>query len=131
MQKDAELHAEEDKKRRELVETKNQADALVHSTEKSLKDLGDKVDAETRTNVENEVANVKKALEGDDVDAIKTAVEALTAASHKLAELMYAQAAKDNPDMGDGPEGGDGGQQGPKDDKGDDDVVDADFEEVK
>ncbi len=131
MQKDAELHAEEDKKRRELVETKNQADALVHSTQKSLKELGDKVDAETRTNVENEVENVKKALESDDVDTIKTAVEALTAASHKLAEMMYAQASQDNPDMGGGDAGGDGGQQAPKNDKGDDDVVDADFEEVK
>ena len=134
MKKDAEIHAEEDKSRRELVETKNQADALVHSTEKSLKELGDKVDAETRTNVENEIENVKKVLEGDDVDAIKTAVEALTAASHKLAELMYAQASQDNPDMGggSGPAGGDDdGQQNPKDDKGDDDVVDADFEEVK
>ena len=130
MQKDAELHAEEDKKRRELVETKNQADALVHSTEKSLKELGDKVDAETKTNVETEIANVKKALETDDVDTIKTAVEALTAASHKLAELMYAQAAQDNPDMG-GDSNGGGGQQPPGDDKGDDDVVDADFEEVK
>jgi molecular chaperone DnaK len=131
MQKDAELHAEEDKKRREFVETKNQADALVHSTEKSLKELGDKVDAETRTNVENEVENVKKALEGDDVDTIKTAIEALTAASHKLAELMYAQAAQDNPDRGGGSPGDDDDQQNPKNDKGDDDVVDADFEEVK
>ena len=132
MTKDAEIHAEEDKKRRELVETKNQADALVHSTEKSLKELGDKVDAETRTNVENEIENVKKALEGDDVDTIKTAVEALTAASHKLAELMYAQASQNNPDMDGGSDGGDdSGQQNPKDDKGDDDVVDADFEEVK
>ena len=129
MKKDAELHAEEDKKRRELVETKNQADALVHSSEKSLKELGDKVDAETKTNVENEIQNVKKALETDDVGAIKTAVEALTAASHKLAELMYAQAAKDNPDMGG--DGNGGGQQPPGNDKGDDDVVDADFEEVK
>ena len=132
MKKDAEIHAEEDKKRRELVETKNQADALVHSTEKSLKELGDKVDAETRTNVENEIENVKKALESDDVDAIKTAVEALTAASHKLAELMYAQASQNNPDMDGGSDGGDdSGPQNPKNDKGDDDVVDADFEEVK
>lgn len=131
MQKDAELHAEDDKKRRELVETKNQADALIHATEKSLKDLDDKVDSETKANVETEIENVKKALEGDDIDTIKAAVEALTAASHKLAELMYAQAAKDNPDAGGPPEGGDGAQQPPKDDKGDDDVVDADFEEVK
>ena len=132
MKKDAEIHAEEDKKRRELVETKNQADALVHSTQKSLKELGDKVDAETKTNVENEIENVKKALESDDVDAIKTAVEALTAASHKLAELMYAQASQNNPDMDGGSDGGDdSGPQNPKNDKGDDDVVDADFEEVK
>ncbi len=130
MQKDAELHAEDDKKRRELVEAKNQADALIHATEKSLKELDDKVDSETKANVETEIENVKKALEGDDIDTIKAAVEALTAASHKLAELMYAQAAKDNPDAG-GSEGGDGAQQPPKDDKGDDDVVDADFEEVK
>ncbi|MGA7278984.1 MAG: molecular chaperone DnaK [Desulfocapsaceae bacterium] len=132
MQKDAELHAEEDKKRRELVETKNQADAMIHATEKSLKELGDKVDAETKANVEKEIENVKNALKGDNVDEIKTAVDALTAASHKLAELMYAQAAKDNPDSGGGPQdGGDGSQQPPKNDKGDDDVVDADFEEVK
>lgn len=131
MQKDAELHAEEDKKRRELVESKNQADAMIHATEKSLKELGDKVDSETKANVETEIENVKKALEGEDIDTIKAAVEALTAASHKLAELMYAQAAKDNPDDAGGPEGGDGAQQPPKDDKGDDDVVDADFEEVK
>ena len=103
------LHAEEDKKRKELVETKNQADAMIHATEKSLKELGDKVDAETKANVEKEIENVKKALKGDDVDAIKTAVEALTQASHKLAELMYAQAAKDNPDQAAvPPDGGDG-----------------------
>jgi len=136
MQKDAELHAEDDKKRRELVEVKNQADALVHATEKSLKELGDKVDAETKANVEKEIENVKSVVGGEDVDAIKTAVEALTAASHKLAELMYAQASQDNPDMGGpggpgGPAGGDAGQEPPKNDKGDDDVVDADFEEVK
>jgi molecular chaperone DnaK len=105
MKKDAELHAEDDKKRRELVEMKNQGDALIHATEKSLKDLGDKVDAETKGNVEKEIENLKTALQGDDVAAIKSATEALTAASHKLAELMYAQAAKDNPDGG-GPEGG-------------------------
>ena len=132
MKKDAELHAEEDKKRKELVETKNQADALVHATQKSLKELGDKVDAETKTNVEKEITNVKSSLEGDDLAAIKTAVEALTAASHKLAELMYAQAAKDNPDAGGGPAGGAAGGGGDSNNKGDDDdVVDADFEEVK
>ncbi len=130
MKKDAELHADEDKKRKELVEARNQADALVHATQKSLKELGDKVDAETKANVEKEIENVKKALEGDDVTAIKSSTEALTAASHKLAELMYAQASKDNPDGDTTPPGGDGGSS-QKDDKGDDDVVDADFEEVK
>ena len=130
MKQDAELHADEDKKRKELVETRNQADALIHATEKSLKDLGDKVDAETKANVEKEIENVKGVLESDDVDAIKAAIDALTAASHKLAELMYAQAAQDNPDGG--PDaGGNAGAAGGKNKKDDDDVVDADFEEVK
>ncbi|NOR25849.1 MAG: molecular chaperone DnaK [Desulforhopalus sp.] len=126
MTKDAELHADEDKRRKELVETRNSADALVHATEKSLKDLGDKVDAETKSNVEKELENVKSVKDSDDVEVIKAAVEALTQASHKLAELMYAQAAKDNPDAAQGGES----QAKPKKDD-DDDVVDADFEEVK
>lgn len=130
MKRDAELHADEDKKRKDLVETRNQADALVHATEKSLKDLGDKVDAETKANVEKEIENVKNVVKEDNVDTIKSAVEALTNASHKLAELMYAQAAKENPNQDGGPDasGGSSGSSG-KDD--DDDVVDADFEEVK
>ena len=127
MTKDAELHAEEDKKRKELIETRNQADAIVHASEKSLKDLGDKVDAETRANVEKEIKNVKEVMGRDDVDSIKSAIDALTTASHKLAELMYAQASKDNPDG----KGGAGGAAGGSAKKDDDDVVDADFEEVK
>jgi molecular chaperone DnaK len=126
MTKDAELHADEDKKRKELVETRNSADALVHATEKSLKDLADKVDTETKANVQKEIDNVKQVKDGDDIDAIKAAVEALTQASHKLAELMYAQAAKENPDAAAGADAGTGGKK-----KDDDDVVDADFEEVK
>ncbi|MFV0437262.1 MAG: molecular chaperone DnaK [Desulfopila sp.] len=130
MTKDAELHADEDKKRKELIETRNQADSIVHASEKSLKDLGDKVDAETRANVEKEIKNVREVMAKDDVEAIKSAIDALTAASHKLAELMYAQAAKDNPDQGgSGPAGGATGGSSAK--KDDDDVVDADFEEVK
>ncbi len=129
MTADAELHAEEDKKRRELIETRNSADALVHATEKSLKDLGDKVDDETKANVEKEIENVNQVKDGDDIDATKAAVEALTQASHKLAEIMYAQAAQENPD---GPDaGGDAGGADTKKKKKDDDVVDADFEEVK
>ncbi len=126
MTKDAELHADEDKKRKELVETRNQADALIHATEKSLKDLGDKVDSTTKGNVETEIENLKKVKDGDDLQTIKSAIEALSQASHKLAELMYAQAAKENPETGAG-----GGAGGAKPKKDDDDVVDADFEEVK
>ncbi len=132
MTRDAEVHAEEDKKRRELVETRNQADSLVHATEKSLKDLGDKVDAETKANVDSEIENVKKVLESDDVAKIKAAMEALTSVSHKLAELMYAKASKDNPDQGGpGAAGGGSAGSGSGKKKDDDDVVDADFEEVK
>jgi molecular chaperone DnaK len=127
MTKDAELHADEDKKRKELVETRNSADALVHATEKSLKDLADKVDDETKATVQKEIDNVKQVKDGDDIDVIKGAVEALTQASHKLAELMYAQAAKENPDAA---AGADAGADNKKK-KDDDDVVDADFEEVK
>ncbi len=123
MQRDAELHAEEDRKRKELAETKNQADSLVYATEKSLKEVGDKVDSETRSKVEAEIANVKKAMESDDTAAIKAAIDKLTQASHKLAEIMYSQATKDQT-AGGGPSEGE--KKG-----GDDDVVDADFEEVK
>ncbi|MEK6200933.1 MAG: molecular chaperone DnaK [Desulfobulbaceae bacterium] len=122
MTRDAELHADEDHKRRELVDTRNNADAMIHATQKSLKDLGDKVDAETKANVEKEIEKVKAAAAGDDIDALKSAIEALTTASHKLAELMYAQASQ----QGDGA-GHAGGGAAEKDD----DVVDADFEEVK
>ncbi len=131
MTRDAELHAEEDKKRKELVESRNQADAMVHATEKSLKDLGDKVDAETKANVEKEIENVKEAMKSDDTDKIKAAIESLTNASHKLAELMYAQASKDNPDGGAAGGGATGSGGGSKNKNDDDDVVDADFEEVK
>ncbi|MBM9615661.1 molecular chaperone DnaK [Desulfobulbus rhabdoformis] len=130
MKKDAELHAEEDKKRKELVEAKNNGDSMIHMTTKSLTELGDKVDAETKGNVEREIENLKKALEGDDVEAIKAATDALTQASHKLAELMYAQAKSEGGAAGDAGAGaaGDKAKKGGKDD---DDVVDADFEEVK
>ncbi|MGW8193370.1 MAG: molecular chaperone DnaK [Desulforhopalus sp.] len=128
MTKDAELHSEEDKRRKELVEARNSADALVHATEKSLKDLGDKVDADTRANVEKEIANVNQVKNGDDINTIKSATEALTQASHKLAELMYAQAAKENPDAA---AGGSKAEPGKNKKDDDDDVVDADFEEVK
>ncbi|MHB8989101.1 MAG: molecular chaperone DnaK [Desulfobulbia bacterium] len=126
MQKDAEAHADEDRKRKELVETKNQADSMIYATEKSMKDLGDKVDSETKNKVQVEIDSLKKLMESDDVEAIKKGLESLTQASHKLAEMMYAQATKDKT-----PEGGEGGGQAGGAKKDDDDVVDADFEEVK
>lgn len=127
MKKDAESHAEEDRKRKELVEVRNQADSLIYASEKSLRDLGDKVDADTKGKVEGEIANLKKAMEGDSVDAIKQSIEALTQASHKLAEMMYSQAGAQQG----GPEGGAGGDDAGSAGKADDDVVDADYEEVK
>jgi molecular chaperone DnaK len=126
MQKDAEAHADEDRKRKELVETKNQADSMIYATEKSMKDLGDKVDSETKNKVQVEIDSLKKLMESDDVEAIKKGLESLTQASHKLAEMMYAQATKDKAG-----EGGEGGGQAGEAKKDDDDVVDADFEEVK
>ncbi|VAW39818.1 Chaperone protein DnaK [hydrothermal vent metagenome] len=134
MKKDAELHAEEDKKRKALVEAKNNADSMIHMTEKSLTELGDKVDAATKSSVEQEIANLKKVLEGEDTEAIKSATESLTQASHKLAELIYSQASHGGESGGAGAAGaagsaGEGGSGGSG--KGDDDVVDADFEEVK
>jgi molecular chaperone DnaK len=125
--KDAELHAEEDKKKKEIVEARNHADSLIYSTEKSLKDLGDKVDATTRTKVEEASAELKKAMESDDAEAIRSKTEALTQASHKLAEAMYQKASQS--------EQGQAGAQADGQAAGgashDDDVVDADFEEVK
>lgn len=128
--KDAELHAEDDKKKKELVEARNHADTLIYTTEKSIKDLGDKVDAETKSNVEAAMEPLKKAMEGDDAAEIQRLSEELTQASHKLAEAMYQQASQAGEQPGaDGPAGSAGpeGAQQPSDD----DVVDADFEEVK
>lgn len=130
--KDAELHAEEDKKKKDLVDARNHADALIYSTEKSLKDLGDKIDAETKTKVEAAAEDLKKVMDGEDAEEIQKKSEALTNASHKLAEAMYQQASQEGQQQaGPGAEGAgaDPGQAGGA--APDDDVVDADFEEVK
>ena len=127
--KEAEMHADEDKKKRDLVEARNQADSLIYSTEKSLKDLGDKVDQATQDQIKEAIAPLRTAMEGEDPEEIKRLSEALTQASHKLAEAMYQQASQDGPQgPGAGPEAG-GDQAGGT--PPDDDVVDADFEEVK
>jgi molecular chaperone DnaK len=125
MVKDAEMHADEDKKKRELVDTRNQAESLCDQTEKTLKEHGSKVDEATKKAIEKALEELKLANDSEDVDNIKAKTEALSQASHKLAEAMYQQAAQENP----GGQGADAGAQAnPADD---DDVVDADFEEVK
>jgi len=125
--KDAEMHAEEDKKKKELVEARNSADALIYSTEKSIKELGDKVDSETKTKVEDATSALKKAMEGEDSGEIKRLSEELTQVSHKLAEAMYQQASAGNQQAGaDAGAEGQAGGAAPEED-----VVDADFEEVK
>ncbi|MGD9003876.1 MAG: molecular chaperone DnaK, partial [Desulfobacterales bacterium] len=106
--KDAEMHAEEDKAKRELVEARNSADALIYSTEKSISELGDKVDSETKTNVEAQIAELRKAMEGEDAAEIKRVSDELTKASHKLAEAMYQQASQNEQQAGAG--AGAGGQ---------------------
>jgi molecular chaperone DnaK len=125
--KDAELHAEDDKKKKELVEARNSADALIYSTEKSIKDLGDKVDAATKSKVEAAIEPLKKAMEGEDTGEIKRLSEELTQASHKLAEAMYQQASQADAQK----QAGAAGQEQPGAGAPDEDVVDADFEEVK
>ena len=122
MVKDAEANAESDKKKRELVDTKNQADTMIHSSEKNLSEYGDKVTADEKAAIEKDVKTLKDVLESEDTEKIKSALEALTQSSMKLGEAMYkeqqATAGTTEPSQGDGQ---------PKDEN----VVDADFEEVK
>ena len=125
MVKDAEANAASDKKKRELVEARNQGDALVYSSEKTLKDLGDKVAASDKTAVEAAIADLKTALGGEDPDAIKAKTEALSQVSMKLGEQLYRQQQEQA--QGAAP-GGDAGAGGPA--QSDDKVVDADFTEV-
>lgn len=123
--KEAEMHAEDDKKKKEVVEARNQADTLIYSAEKSIKDLGDGVDADTKANVEALVKDLRDIMASDNVAEIKRITEELTQASHKLAEAMYKKASAENPEGADMGADDDGSAAG-----GDDDVVDADFEEV-
>jgi len=128
--KDAEMHSDDDKKRKEIVEARNSADTLIYSTEKSIKELGDKVDDETKSKVEEASAALKKAMEGEDMEEIKKLSEELTQVSHKLAEAMYQQASADGQQApgadADAEQGDQAGGAAPEED-----VVDADFEEVK
>jgi molecular chaperone DnaK len=126
--KDAELHAEEDRKNRELVEARNHADALIYSTEKSINELGDKVDGDTKSKIHEISGRLKKAMEGEDKDDIKRLSDELMQASHKVAEAMYQQASQAGAQQSDAQGSGASQAQGATEDE---DVVDADYEEVK
>ena len=130
MVNDAEQFAEEDKVKREGVEVKNQAETLIYSTEKSVSELGDKLPEEDKTKIEACSEQLKKSLETEDLDAIKSDLEALTQASHKMAELLYSQQAEEQTASAE--HGNEDAQDGEKKSaKDDEDIVDADFEEVK
>jgi molecular chaperone DnaK len=132
MVKDAELHAEEDRRKRESVDAHNQLDSLIYQTEKNLSEQGGELDAAAKSNLEDALKEAKAVLDSDDPAKLKAALEKLTAEQHKLAEAMYAKAARSGGgSAGDGAAGpGDGAGAGGKP-GGHDDVVDADFEEVK
>jgi len=117
---EAEKHDEEDRRKRELVEARNQADSLIYSVEKTLRELGDKAPADLRKEVEEKIAKLREKMEGDDIEAIRRASDELTQASYRLAEILYRTKA--------GASEGEGASQSHK---GKDDVIDADFEEMK
>jgi len=138
MVKDAEIHAEEDRKFHELINARNQADSMIHATEKSMEELGDKLEEEEKTTIEAAISDLKKALEGEDKEEIEAKTTALTESSAKMAERLYAEKAD-----GSNPEGftaaaaaaAAGGETGGSPDNsssdGRDDAMDAEFEEVK
>jgi molecular chaperone DnaK len=133
MVRDAEAHAEEDKRFRELVDTRNKADGLIHSVEKTVKELGDKVDAAERAKVESAISDLRTALKSDDKNVIEKKTEALAQASAGVAQKAYAAnpegAAAGGPGAAGGAAGAGAGASGAT--AGRDDVVDAEFEEVK
>ncbi|MCS6925729.1 MAG: molecular chaperone DnaK [Candidatus Binatia bacterium] len=128
MIRDAEAHAEEDKRKRERIEARNHLDALIYSTEKSLKEHRSDVDDATASTIEAALERAKKAMESEDINVIKSATDELTQSSHKLAEAMYARAAKEQASAQSARTERPGGNGHARDK---DNVVDADFEEVK
>lgn len=128
MIKDAEAHAEEDRKLKELVAARNQADSMIHATEKSLEELGDKVQAEEKSQIEAAIEELKEAVKGDDKEAIEAKTHALTELSGKLAERVYAQTSGEGAAGSAGAADTSGASESAG---GGDDVVDAEFEEVK
>ena len=133
--RDAERSSAEDKKRREEVELKNTADSMVYSTEKTLREMGDKIPADTKSKIESELERLKKAIADNDIESIKRFMEDVRQASYKMSEELYKQAqaagaagaggaggAGQQPGAEGGPNAGPAGEQG-----ADDDVIDADF----
>jgi molecular chaperone DnaK len=133
MVKDAEMHAAEDRKKRETVEAHNQLDGLIYQTEKNLNEHGNEVDAASKSAIEDALKEAKAALESDDAARMRAALEQLTNAQHKLAEAMYSKASRQGGEARPGGDASAGGGNGSATGKpgGSDDVVDADFEEVK
>ena len=125
MIKEAEAHASEDKKRRELVEAKNHLEALVHATERSIADAGDKLPAGVKSEVESAISSAREAAQSDDLDRVKSATQALAQASLKIGEAVYGGAQQP------GAEAGAAGGAQPSGEAGEENVVDAEFEEVK
>ena len=128
MVREAEEHAEEDRQAHELVDARNQAEALIHSVNKSITEMGDKLDADEKSNIESAIQELEEAVKQDDKDEISSKTQKLTEASHKLAEQMYQQASE----QASTEESGNANEQAPDDSgAGQDNVVDAEFEEVK
>jgi molecular chaperone DnaK len=128
--REAEAHASDDKKKQELIEARNHADSLIYGTEKSIADLGDKVDAALKSDIEGKMAALRKVMEGDDTEAVKAATEELAKASHKLAEQLYQQQAQAGGAAAQDAENAQNAQSAGSA-NANDDVVDADYTEVK
>jgi molecular chaperone DnaK len=129
MVRDAEAHGDEDKKKRELAEARNNLDSLIYTTEKSLGEYGDKIDASEKKAIEEAIESAKKTMETNEISTIKSASDNLTQTSHKLAEAMYAKASQQAGEQQ--AEAGQGGESGTEAKGAEEEVVDADFEEVK
>ena len=128
--KEAQAHTEEDKKKRELVELRNQADTLIYSTEKNLTDHGDKIDEEEKTKITEAIAELRKSMEGSEIEPLKSAMQNLTTASHKLAEEMYKKASAEAATAGNPDDTTSAGPDSSEASGTDEKVVDAEFEEV-
>jgi molecular chaperone DnaK len=122
--KDAEMHVEDDRKKRELVDARNMADSTIYSIEKSIKEVGPSLDESAKRDIDMSIEKLRKAMEGDNTEEIKRLTEELTQASHKVAEAMYAKTSAEQAHAGGSGASGSAAHK-------DDDVVDADFEEVK